>query len=163
MSDISKINPNGTEYNLKDTTARTNIGNLSNLNTTDKSSLVNATNEIKSDLTNLNNDQASDLIAVAANYHDGSGRVYHFIFEHANNTSHNRKPIMIQTANQSGATKIIAALVKASSDDASVACSDSDVTYTWSDGVLDILVDCGNAAWATPYIYMPRSLYQSMV
>lgn len=118
---------------------------------------------IKSGLTNLTNAQASDLIVIGASYHDGSGRVYYFPFEHANNANHNRRPIMIQTANQSGDTKIIAALVKATSTDASVACSDSDVTYTWSDGVLTILVDCGIAAWANPYIYMPRSLYKSMI
>lgn len=53
MSDISKINPNGTEYNLKDATARTNIGNLSNLDTTEKTDLVSAVNELKSGLTNL--------------------------------------------------------------------------------------------------------------
>lgn len=133
-----------------------------NLTTTSKDT-TGAINELKNGLTNLTNAQASDLIAVGAPYHDGSGRVYHFPFEHANKTNHNRRPIMIQTASQSGATKIIAALIMASADDASVACSDSDVTYTWSDGVLDILVDCGNAAWANPYIYMPRSLYQSMI
>lgn len=53
MSDISKINSNGTEYNLKDATARTNIGNLSNLETTEKTDLVSAVNELKSGLTNL--------------------------------------------------------------------------------------------------------------
>lgn len=48
MADISKISPDGgtTEYNVKDVTARTNIGDLSELETTDKSDLVSAINEV---------------------------------------------------------------------------------------------------------------------
>lgn len=59
MSDISKINPNGTEYNLKDATARTNIGNLSNLETTEKTNLVGAINEVKSGLIDVNSNLSS--------------------------------------------------------------------------------------------------------
>lgn len=48
MADISKLSPDGgtTEYNIKDSTARTNIGDLSELETTDKSDLVSAINEV---------------------------------------------------------------------------------------------------------------------
>ena len=48
MADISKLSPDGgtTEYNLKDSTARANIGDLSELETTDKSDLVSAINEV---------------------------------------------------------------------------------------------------------------------
>lgn len=48
MADISKLSPDGgtTEYNFKDSTARANIGDLSELETTDKSDLVSAINEV---------------------------------------------------------------------------------------------------------------------
>lgn len=48
MADISKLSPDGgtTEYNIKDSTARTNIGDLSELDTTTKSDLVSAINEV---------------------------------------------------------------------------------------------------------------------
>lgn len=48
MADISKLSPDGgtTEYDIKDSTARANIGNLSELETTDKSDLVSAINEV---------------------------------------------------------------------------------------------------------------------
>lgn len=48
MADISKLSPDGgtTEYDIKDSTARANIGDLSELETTDKSDLVSAINEV---------------------------------------------------------------------------------------------------------------------
>ena len=46
MSDISKFNLNGSDINVKDTTARGNIGDLTSLTTTDKTSLVGAINEV---------------------------------------------------------------------------------------------------------------------
>ena len=48
MADISKLSPDGgtTEYDIKDSTARTSIGDLSELETTDKSDLVSAINEV---------------------------------------------------------------------------------------------------------------------
>lgn len=46
MGDISKFNLNGSDINVKDTTARTNIGDLISLTTTDKTSLVGAINEV---------------------------------------------------------------------------------------------------------------------
>lgn len=48
MADISVISPDGgtTELNIKDATARTNIGDLSALTTTAKTNLVAAVNEV---------------------------------------------------------------------------------------------------------------------
>lgn len=48
MADISKIKPNAesAEFNLKDAAARTNIGDLTNLETENKEDLVSAINEI---------------------------------------------------------------------------------------------------------------------
>ena len=46
MADISKIQILDGTYNVKDATARNNIGTLSNLNTSDKSNLVNAINSM---------------------------------------------------------------------------------------------------------------------
>lgn len=48
MSDISKINPNGTEYNLKDAAARQMISNLDN-----------AVNELESGLIDVNSNIAN--------------------------------------------------------------------------------------------------------
>lgn len=47
MSDIAKIRLNNTDYDIKDSEARENIGDLSNLETTAKTNLVAAVNEIK--------------------------------------------------------------------------------------------------------------------
>lgn len=48
MADIKKISVDGTDYNIKDETARGQIGDLSGLQTTAKGSLVDAINEIAS-------------------------------------------------------------------------------------------------------------------
>lgn len=50
MADISKIQIQTGTYNVKDATARENIGDLTNLNTTAKNNLVSAINEIKTDV-----------------------------------------------------------------------------------------------------------------
>jgi hypothetical protein len=56
MADISKIKlPNvQSSYNIKDSNARTNIGDLTQLQTTDKSSCVNAINELNTTIGNIN-------------------------------------------------------------------------------------------------------------
>lgn len=55
MADISKVTlPNNSAYNLKDSTARTDIGTLSNLYTEEKSSLVGAINEVCSIIWDIN-------------------------------------------------------------------------------------------------------------
>lgn len=46
MADIKNISVNGTVYDIKDETARSQIGDLSGLSTTDQSSLVAAINEV---------------------------------------------------------------------------------------------------------------------
>jgi len=46
MSCASKIKIRGVEYDLKDSSARTQIGNLSELATSEKSNLVSAINEL---------------------------------------------------------------------------------------------------------------------
>lgn len=47
MSDISKIKVSGVEYDIKDSQAREDLGELSDLETEDKSNLVAAINEVK--------------------------------------------------------------------------------------------------------------------
>ena len=56
MADISKIKlPDiQTSFDIKDSNARTNIGDLSQLQTTDKSSVVNAINELDTTIGNIN-------------------------------------------------------------------------------------------------------------
>ena len=48
MADIKNISVDGTVYDIKDETARNNIGDLSSLQTANKGSLVDAINEIAS-------------------------------------------------------------------------------------------------------------------
>lgn len=56
MADFSNFSPDGgtTTYQVKDATARANIGNLSDLETTAKNSIVDAINEIVTDTVQLN-------------------------------------------------------------------------------------------------------------
>lgn len=49
MADISKINVNSVEYEIKDETSRIQIGDLDSLNTSNRTSIVNAINEVNSD------------------------------------------------------------------------------------------------------------------
>ena len=50
MADIKNISVDGTVYDIKDETARSQIGDLSGLSTTDQSSLVAAINELASQI-----------------------------------------------------------------------------------------------------------------
>ena len=62
MADISKLSPDGgtTEYDIKDSTARANIGDLSELETTDKSDLVSAINEVAQTTSGVTGVKGSD-------------------------------------------------------------------------------------------------------
>lgn len=89
MSDISKINPDGTEYNLKDATARTNIGNLASLHTTEKNDAVSAINEVKDEQANkADNDEVAPEFNATTAYSAGElvykdGQLYKFDSDHA--------------------------------------------------------------------------------
>lgn len=56
MADISKIKLPDVQssFDLKDSNARTSIGDLTQLQTTDKSSVVNAINELDTTIGNIN-------------------------------------------------------------------------------------------------------------
>ena len=64
MADVSYINVNGTTYNIDDRQATEDIGNLAQLSTTDKSSLVGAINELYGDLGAYEESNAEDIQAL---------------------------------------------------------------------------------------------------
>lgn len=65
MADCSVFTIKGNTFNVKDATARTQLGNLSSLTTTDKTSAVAAINEVKSDIPVVTYNGASETITVA--------------------------------------------------------------------------------------------------
>lgn len=65
MADCSVFTIKGNTFNVKDATARTQLGNLSSLTTTDKTSVVAAVNEVKSDIPKVSYNLATETVTVA--------------------------------------------------------------------------------------------------
>lgn len=64
MADVSKFVLGSNTINVKDSTARANQGNLSSLNTTDKSSLVAAINELEGEISTASYDSQNETITL---------------------------------------------------------------------------------------------------
>lgn len=64
MADVSKFVLGNTTINVKDSTARTNQGNLSSLTTTDKTSLVAAINELDGEISAPSYDSQTETITL---------------------------------------------------------------------------------------------------
>lgn len=64
MADCSKFIIKGTTYNVHDAVARTSLGDLTDLNTSAKDSVVAAINEVNNKAVTVNYESASETITI---------------------------------------------------------------------------------------------------